>query len=76
MLNIGYIITLANNKRYVVTGKVKHKDTTYYELGNINDMDDLIYCYLNDGEFIILENQELINILLPLFRLSLENVIE
>ena len=76
MLNIGYIITLSNNNRYVVTGKVKHKDTTYYELGNINDMNDLIYCYLDDGEFIILENEELIHILLPLFRLSLENVIE
>ena len=76
MVNIGYIITLSNNKRYVVTGKVKHKDTTYYELGNINDMDDLIYCYLEDGSFIVLENQELINILIPLFRLSLEDALQ
>ena len=46
------------------------------ELGNINDMDDLIYCYLDDGNFIILENQDLINILIPLFRLSLEDALQ
>jgi len=76
MINIGYILTLKDNKRYVVTGKVKHKDMTYYELGNINDMEDILYCYLDEGKLCILENQELITILIPLFRLSLENVIE
>lgn len=76
MVNIGYILTLENGNRYVVTGKVKHKNITYYELGNINNMDDMVYCYLEDGMFVNLENQELINILIPLFRLSLEQELE
>ena len=40
MINIGYILTLDDGEKYVVCGKIKYKERTYYQLGNFKDINN------------------------------------
>ena len=68
MIDIKDIVTLDDDKKYVVASKTDYSDgKTYYYLVDINDNGNVKFGYLDNEEFVEINNSELISLLLPLF---------
>ena len=74
-MDIRDIVTLDNNNDYIISSKVNYKDITYYYLVNINNPQDLMFCYKKDDELIELNNKELVTELIPLFYEEAKNLL-
>ena len=68
-IDIKDIITLDNNKEYVVVSKTNYENKTYYFLVDINDNNNIKFCYEkgSNNALIETENADLIKELLPIF---------
>jgi len=57
------VITLDDNKKYVVGAIIKHKNVDYYFLCNKNNPEQYMFCYLEDNKLVKVEDSNLIQIL-------------
>lgn len=58
------IITLSDQNKYVVASIVNHKNKTYLCLVDINNNQNIKYCYLDKDEVVIINKESLSSILL------------
>lgn len=72
-IDIKDIVVLEDDKEYGVTGKIVHKNKKYFQLVDIKNIKNIMYCYQEDDELIEIEDKELIEILMPLFLKSLND---
>ena len=65
------IITLDNNKRYMVVKKVKNKQIYYYFAINVNDPHDYKVFYMKDNDLMEILDDETISSLILLFKINI-----
>ena len=66
-INIKDVLKLENGSRYVVVSKANYQNREYLYLVNINNSNNIKFCYINNDELIESENKGLNTMLLPLF---------
>ena len=74
-IDIRDIITLDDTNKYVVASKVLYEEINYYYLINVNNLEDILFCYEDNSELVELDNNELITKLLPLFYKETRNIL-
>ena len=57
------LITLNNNKKYVVGAVIKHNDIDYYLLCYEENPKQYMFCYLKDNKLVKVEDNNLMQIL-------------
>lgn len=73
-INIRDVLTLSDDKEYVVISKVYYNRKDYLYLVDINDNSNLKFCYLENDELIESNNKEINTELLPLFFGKVKNI--
>jgi hypothetical protein len=63
-MKISDIITLSDQNKYVVASIVNHKNKTYLCLVDINNNQNIKYCYLDKDEVVTINKESLSAILL------------
>ena len=66
-IDIKDVITLDDNNEYVVVNKVNYNDKNYYYLIDMEDSENLMFCYEDNGDLVEVNDKELTAKLLPLF---------
>ena len=61
------VITLDDNNKYAIISKIDYEEKKYYYLVDINNVENLMFCYEDKGDLVKLNDAELIKKLLPLF---------
>ncbi len=67
MINITDVLTLDDNNKYVVVSKVNYENKNYYYLVDINNKENLLFCYEENDQLVELNNKDLLRKLVPLF---------
>lgn len=67
MININDLVTLEDNKDYVVVSKAIYNNKNYYYLIDINDETNLMFCYEDDNQLVESNDKSLNTKLIPLF---------
>lgn len=65
------VITLDNNKKYIIVKKIKNKQTYYYFSLNIDDTNDYKFFYMKDNDLIEILDDETISSLILLFKINI-----
>ncbi len=66
-INIKDILELSDNNRYIVVSKVFYDNKDYLYLVDVNDNDNLKFCYLDNDEIVEISDKDINTRLLPLF---------
>lgn len=66
-LKIKDLVTLDDNKQYVVVSKTDLEHKKYYYLVDMNNNENVLFCYEDDDNLVQLDDENLIIKLLPLF---------
>lgn len=61
------VITLDDNNKYAIISKIDYEGKKYYYLVDINNPENLMFCYEDKGDLVKTNDAELIKKLLPLF---------
>lgn len=75
-ISIKDILSLDDNKKYVVVSKIYYDGKDYLYLVDIDDNDNLKFCYLDKDEIVEISDKELNTRLLPLFFGKVKNVLK
>ncbi len=67
IINIKDILTLDDNKEYVVISKINYDNKNYYYLLDKNSNDNPKFCYEDNDELVEIDDKDLTTKLLPLF---------
>ena len=67
IINIKDTLTLDDNNEYVVVSKINYENKKYYCLVDINDNENLKFCYQENDEIVELIDKKITTKLLPLF---------
>ena len=67
MMNIKDIVTLSDKNEYQVISKVSYESEIYYYLVDINEISNIKFLYENGEKLTEIEDEKLVNELLPLF---------
>lgn len=68
-IDIKDTLTLDDNNEYVVVSKINYESKNYYYLLDRNNLENVKFCYYDNGDLVELVDKELITKLLPLFTL-------
>lgn len=74
-IDIRDIITLDDEKDFVIVSKITYENINYYYLININDYSNIFFCYEDKGELVEIEDGLLIKKILPLFINASKNIL-
>lgn len=74
-MDIRDIVTLDNGNTYIICSKVIYENKNYYYLVNINNSENLMFCYEDKNELVELNNKELVTKLIPLFYNASKNLL-
>ena len=74
-INIKDILKLSDDNKYVVASKVYYDGKDYLYLVDINNNNNLKFCYLDNDELVEITDKELNTKLLPLFFDKVINII-
>lgn len=62
------VLTLGDNNKYVVVSKISFENRFYYYLADINEEKNLMFCYEDNGDMVVVKDEEFVKKnLLPLF---------
>ena len=67
MVDIKDVLTLSDNNEYVVVSKIFYENKIYYYLVDINNNNNIKFCFQDNNDLIEVEDKELNTKLLPLF---------
>lgn len=67
IINIKDTLFLEDNNEYVVVSKIDYENKKYYCLIDINNSENLKFCYQENDELVELNDKELNTELLPFF---------
>ena len=67
MIDIKDVLTLDDKNEYVVVSKINYESKIYYYLVDINNNNNLKFCYEDNNELVEIEDKELTTKLLPMF---------
>ncbi len=75
--NVQDVITLADDKKYMIMSKANHEDVTYMFLMNVDNDKDFKFCNLDKEQKLFeIKNQDLITTVAPLLYKNLLEEIE
>ena len=66
-MKIRDIITLDDNNKYLIVSKLYYNNKDYYYLVDINNPQNLMFCYEDKQDLVELTDRLLLNKLLPIF---------
>ena len=66
-MNIRNIISLSDNNKYLIVGKVDYENKNHYYLVDINNQENIKFCYEDNGDLVEIESPEIIQKLIPIF---------
>ena len=72
-IDISNVITLDDKNKYIVLSKINFENKTYYYLMDINNNTNIMICYEDKDELVMLNNSETVKRIMPLFLKSLRN---
>ncbi len=64
MVELGDLITLSDDKRYLVCSVINYDGKDYLSLTNIDNMEDIIFCVYTNNELLKIEDESLVKNLL------------
>lgn len=67
MIDIKDVLTLDDKNDYVVVSKISYENKTYYYLVDINNNNNLKFCYEDNNDLVEIKDKELTTKLLPIF---------
>lgn len=70
------LVTLENNRKYLVLSKVEYKDEFYLYLTSTNEPYEIVICKIIDDELEVITNEDLINKLSVLFYKDIANLLK
>ena len=75
-INIKDVLTLSDDKKYIVVSKIYYSGKDYLYLVDIDDNENLKFCYLDNDEVVEISDKELNTRLLPLFFGKVKNMLK
>ena len=64
MIEIGDLITLSDDKKYLVCSVINYDGKDYLSLTNIDNREDIIFCVYTNNELLKIEDESLVKSLL------------
>lgn len=75
-IDIKDTITLSDDNKYIVASKTKRNEKNYYYLVDINNNSNIKFCEEDNNELIEIDNQEIIQNLIPLFTNEIQDILK
>jgi len=67
MIDVKDVLTLEDDKKYVVVSKIDYDNKVYFYLVGVEEITDVKFGYLDNDEFVEINDKELVTKLLPHF---------
>lgn len=67
MIDVKDVLTLEDDKKYVVVSKIDYENKVYFYLVGVEEITDVKFGYLDNDEFVEINDKELVTKLLPYF---------
>ena len=67
MIDVKDVLTLEDDKKYVVVSKIEYDNKVYFYLVGVEEITDVKFGYLDNDEFVEINDKELVTKLLPYF---------
>ena len=73
MIDLKDVLTLEDDKKYVVVSKIDYENKVYFYLVGVEEITDVKFGYLDNDEFVEINDKELVTKLLPHFYKDVKN---
>lgn len=73
MIDIKDVLTLEDDKKYVVVSKIDYENKVYFYLVGVEEITDVKFGYIDNDEFVEINDKELVTKLLPHFYKDVKN---
>ena len=73
MIDVKDVLTLEDDKKYVVVSKIDYENKVYFYLVGVEEITDVKFGYLDNDEFVEINDKELVTKLLPYFYKDVKN---
>ena len=73
MIDVKDVLTLEDDKKYVVISKIDYENKVYFYLVGLEEITDVKFGYLDNDEFVEINDKELVTKLLPHFYKDVKN---
>ena len=67
MIDVKDVLTLEDDKKYVVVSKIDYENKVYFYLVGVEEITDVKFGYIDNDEFVEINDKELVTKLLPYF---------
>lgn len=67
MIDVKDVLTLEDDKKYVVVSKIDYANKVYFYLVGVEEITDVKFGYIDNDEFVEINDKELVTKLLPHF---------
>lgn len=67
MIDVKDVLTLEDDKKYVVVSKIDYENKVYFYLVGVEEITDVKFGYIDNNEFVEINDKELVTKLLPHF---------
>ena len=73
MIDVKDVLTLEDDKKYVVVSKIDYENKVYFYLVGVEEITDVKFGCLDNDEFVEINDKELVTKLLPHFYKDVKN---
>ena len=67
MIDVKDVLALEDDKKYVVVSKIDYENKVYFYLVGVEEITDVKFGYIDNDEFVEINDKELVTKLLPHF---------
>lgn len=67
MIDVKDVLTLEDDKKYVAVSKIDYENKVYFYLVGVEEITDVKFGYIDNDEFVEINDKELVTKLLPHF---------
>ena len=67
MIDVKDVLTLEDDKKYVVVSKIDYENKVFFYLVGVEEITDVKFGYIDNDEFVEINDKELVTKLLPHF---------
>ena len=68
------VLTLEDNKEYVVVSNIIYENKKYYYLMELNNLQNVLFCYEDNGDLVEVNDEKLLEKLLVKFYVTKLNI--